>query len=286
MRFRAVILLCGSVAGALATGVSVVHAQAGSPQIVPTLSLPHCLTGIRASVGGHPGLYMFDTGIGVTIVTPATAATAGCSPWGQITGFRAIGERGDMRRCDDLHLSLGGRDFIAPIAGVAELQTSMPPDMPRLAGAVGLDLFAGRVITIRPGAHEIVVETVASAVRRIRGATVVPVRLVRDVEGVALTVDGAVPTPAGQAWMELDDGNTGPLMIGQHVATALKLDPSRHEGQVADFSLQGGIPVHGAASVGNLIMDGDIGETVLGRWDVTLDLAKGRAWFRPATTAR
>ena len=157
--------------------------------------------------------------------------------------------------------------------------------MPLLAGAIGLDLFAGRVITIRPKAHELVLETPASAARRVRGATAVPVRLVRDVEGVALSVDAAVVTAAGTAWMELDDGNTGPLMIGRHVAAALRLDPAARAVQLADFALAGGIPVRGAAAVSDLIMDGDVGQSVLGQWDVTLDLAAGRAWFKPATPA-
>ena len=284
MRFRTAFPLLASVLGALAAGVTTVQAEAASPQVIPTVSLPHRMTGIRAAVAGRPGLYIFDTGVGITIVTPDTAAEAGCHPWGQVTGFRAIGERLDTPRCDDLHLTVGGHDFVAPIAGIADLQREAPPDMPRLAGTIGLDLFAGRVITIRPKAHEIVVETAQSAERRERGATEVPIRLVRDVEGVALTVDGAVPTPSGTAWMELDDGNTGPIMIGQHVAAPLKLDPSRRAGQAADFSLAGGIPVRGPASVGNLIMDGDIGESVLNRWDITFDLAKDRAWFRPAAT--
>ena len=256
---------------------------AASPLVISTISLPHRAVGMRAVVGGRQGVWLFDTGMGVTIVTPETAARSGCRPWGQITGFRAIGERGDMRRCDNLTMSLDGHDFGAPIAGIADLQGFMPPEMPRLAGAIGLDVFAGRVITIRPKRHQVVVETAASAAQRVRGATEVTVRLVRDVEGVALTVDGAVPTPAGTAWMELDDGNTGPVMIGRHVAAPLRLDPSKRDGQVADFALAGGIPVRGAASVSDLIMDGDVGESVLAEWDVTFDLARGRAWFRPAT---
>ncbi len=276
MRVSAIVLLGWVI------GVTGAWGQA-LPQVIQTLVLPHRITGMRAAVAGQVGTYLFDTGMGVTVVTPATAARAGCRPWGQITGFRAIGERGDMRRCDDLHLQLNGRGFVAPIAGIADLQRSAPADMPVLAGAIGLDLFAGRVITIRPKAHEVVLETPASAARRVEGATVVPVRLVRDVEGVALTVDAAVITPAGTAWMELDDGNTGPVMIGRHVAGVLRLDASGRAGQVAAFALAGGVPVRGAAAVSDLIMDGDVGQSVLGAWDMTFDLAAGRAWFAPAT---
>ena len=245
-------------------------------------ALPGGALGLRAEIAGHAGLFLFDTGGGVTIVTPATAAWSGCHVWGRLTGFRATGERLDTPRCDDLHVSLGGRDFTAPIASVFDLAKVVSPDMPLLSGLIALDLFAGRTITIRPRAHELVVETASSLPARIRGATTVPVRLVRDAEGVALSVDAAVGTPAGQAWMELDTGNLGPLMVGEQVAALLRLDPNRPGRQAASFALVGSVPVKGAARVGRLTMDGDIGENVLAHWDVTLDLGAGRAWFRPA----
>ena len=246
------------------------------------VALPGGALGLRGEVAGHAGLFLFDTGGGVTTVTPATAALSGCKPWGRITGFRATGERMDTPRCDNLRVSLGGQEFTAPTASVLDVGSLVGPDMPSLSGLIALDMFAGRSITIRPLAHELVVETASSLAERIRGATEVPIRPVRDVEGVALTVDGAVATPAGRAWMELDTGNLGPLMVGEHVAPLLDLDASRPDRQPASFALVGGVAVTGPARVSRLIMDGDIGEDVLGRWDVTLDLTNERAWFRPA----
>ncbi len=158
--------------------------------------------------------------------------------------------------------------------------------MPTLSGLLALDAFAGQTITIRPVAHELVVETPSSLRHRIDGALEVPVRLVRDVEGVALSVDSAVSTSAGQAWMELDIGNLGPILVGAHLAPLLGLSAGDRNRQAAEFALVGGIPVKGAGRVSNLIMDGDVGQDVLGRWDVTLDLRQGRSWFRPATATR
>ena len=286
MRILPTLALLGWLTGLLATPAPAALAG-GSPEprpvIVPTVALPGGGVGLRAQVAGRTGLFLFDTGGGVTIVTPATAAVSGCRPWGRMTGFRATGERLDTLRCDNLHLTLGGRAFTAPIASVFDLQRLMGPDMPELAGLVALDLFAGRAVTIRPLAHQLVLETAASLRRRTRGAREVPIRPVRDVEGVALTVDGAVQTAEGRAWMELDTGNLGPLMVGEHVAPLLGLDANRSDGQPADFALVGGVPIRGPARVSRLIMDGDIGQSVLRDWDVTLDLASNRAWLRPAS---
>ncbi len=83
--------------------------------------------------------------------------------------------------------------------------------------------------------------------------------------------------------MELDAGNLGRLMVGDHAAALLGLDASQKGSQAAGFALVGGIPVHGPARVSRLVMDGDIGQSVLEAWDLTLDLANGQAWFRPAS---
>ena len=273
----AIVAVTGVPAGAAASEVS-------QPTIFETIPASRQGTLLKARVGGQDGLFLFDTGGGVTIVTPKTVGAVGCHPWGQMTGFRATGQRLDTRRCDDVRLSINGQTLLAPSAAVLDVNALVDPKtMPTLAGLIALDVFAGKTITIRPLAHEIVLETTASLGPRIRHAREIPVRIVRDLEGVALTVDAAVPTAAGRAWMELDTGNLGPVMIGRHVASLVGLDANERSQQEASFSLGGVAQVREPERVSDLIMDGDIGESVLRDWDVTLDLAADRAWLQPAT---
>lgn len=83
--------------------------------------------------------------------------------------------------------------------------------------------------------------------------------------------------------MELDTGNGGTLVIAQHIAPLLGLDPARKEPQHVRFELIGGIPVEGEARTPpNMIMDGNIGNQFLKNWNLTLDLRQGRAWLAPA----
>jgi hypothetical protein len=87
------------------------------------------------------------------------------------------------------------------------------------------------------------------------------------------------------AWMELDSGNGGANVIGKHIASLFKLDPTKKEPQPASFTIAGGVPVEGTARVNEtLTMDGNIGTRFMLKWDLTLDLAKGRAWLTPAST--
>src|ERR1700723_697374 len=74
-----------------------------------------------------------------------------------------------------------------------------------------------------------------------------PIRMVRDVEGIALSVDGTVRTPDGMAWMELDTGNGGSIVIANHIASLVGLTPDLSTPTAANFYLGNGIRVSGMA---------------------------------------
>jgi hypothetical protein len=102
---------------------------------------------IHAEVNGHAGLFLFDTGEGVSTISPQFANSIGCRPWGRITGFRMTGGRRDIPRCDNLQLKTAGESLTTPIAGVFDIMSPLPADAPHLDGSLGLDIFAGWAIT-------------------------------------------------------------------------------------------------------------------------------------------
>jgi hypothetical protein len=241
----------------------------------------HMMT-LNANVRGHQGHFIFDTGGGITYISPSFAQTIGCRPWGQLSGFVLTGQRLDMARCDDLTFAIDQRQFHAPIAGVFDLMKFMPPDVPRIDGSIGLDLFAGRAVTLNLADRTLIVESPRSLQTRIKQGKEVPIRLVREVEGVALAAVVGVMTPQGTAWMEIDSGNGGANVVAKHIAPLLNLKTGIKEPQPAKFTLVGGIPITGDARVNEtLIMDGNIGTRFLINWNLTLDLARGRAWLAP-----
>ena len=66
---------------------------------------------------------------------------------GRITGFRMTGGRRDIPRCDNLQLKTAGESLTTPIAGVFDIMSPLPADVPHLDGSLGLDIFAGWAIT-------------------------------------------------------------------------------------------------------------------------------------------
>jgi len=237
---------------------------------------------VDASIDGHPGAFMFDSGWGVSSVTPRFAAQIGCKPWGKLVGFRATGERLDITHCNRADVKLAGLDLPVPTLGVIDIMDYLPNGTIPYAGALGLDAFDGRCITIRSRARQLIVESRGSLAARVLRAKSVPVRIVRDVQGAALTVSIGIPTVSGTAWMELDTGNYGGTMIGRHIAKLVGLDPDAKGVQALNLLIVPGITVTGNARVDDLTLDGNLGKDFLDKWDLTLDLAHGRGWLAPA----
>lgn len=237
--------------------------------------------GIRVATGdGRTGLMAFDTAAGHTVVSPEFAAAGGCKPWGNLGGFTMTGTRLDMPRCDGFRFKADGLPLVAPAAGVMQVASLVAKDAAPIEGLLALDVFAGRTITLDFAGGHLYVESPGSAARRVAGARELPVRLSREVQGLALAVDLEVPTAQGTVRFELDSGNGGTLLVSKPYATMFGLDPAAEGPQRASIAIAEGIVAEGLAFTPAMNIDGNLGMPFLKDWIVTLDLAAGRMWLR------
>lgn len=241
---------------------------------------------LRAEIGGATRRLLLDTGGGLTLVSPATAKAAGCTPWGRRTGYNMFGKRFDGPSCAGVGVSIGGRRYVPAITGTINMAALNPADS-ALDGIASLDLFEGRAITLDLGRGRLIVESPASLRARVGTMRPLPIRLKREVEGLALAVMAGVPTRRGWLWMELDSGNGGTVLVSKPVAALVGLDSSVTGRQTADFAVTGGVRVRTtAAFTPELIMDGNLGMPFLRHWVVTLDLQSGTGWIAPGDMAQ
>lgn len=232
-----------------------------------------------ATIAGRPGKYLFDTGAGLTLVSNATLKRAGCTPWGRTTGFNMMGERGQGPRCEGVAIEAGGTRLEPPVIGPIEMGALNPKDS-ALDGIIGLNLFEDRIITIDFAAGILTIETPESAAERVAAMTPLPVRLKREVDGLALAVMAVVPSVRGKLYFELDSGNGGTILASKPIAELVGLDPNKEGKQHVDFAVIGDIrATSDDAFAPDMIMDGNLGMPFLRNWVVTLDLKDGRAWL-------
>ena len=257
---------------------------APKPETVQLGTFMGMMPTVDTVVWGNESNFLLDTGGGVTTISPRLAKAMGCTPWGNIVGFRMRGDRLDMPHCDKVDVTVGKQTFTAPQAAVFDINSLAPKDAPPIDGVVALDLFADRAITIEPAANRLTVETPASLKARTKHLFDQPIRIVRDAQGVALTVDLGLPTPDGMVWMEMDTGNDDPAIpVSKAVAKSLGLNPDIATPQPIHVELAPGIVIDGQAHVvDKLIMDGNIGLKYLKAWAITFDLKHGKAWLAAA----
>ncbi|HWE45252.1 MAG TPA: aspartyl protease family protein [Caulobacteraceae bacterium] len=250
--------------------------------VIPLEPYLGVLWSFHAKVKGRDARFLLDTGGGLTVVSPDTAKLEGCTPWGQLTGFRMRGDRVDTPRCDGVAIDVQGVALHAPTAGVFDIGKLLPKDAPPLAGSVALDSFAGRIVTLDLAHKRLIVETPASARARTAHAREVAIRVIRDVEGLSVDPLLGIETKSGRIWLEIDCGSDGTVIVNRPIAAALGLDPNHKGSQPLDAVVAGGVPLHTRTLVQDLIIDGNIGSPVLSKWLLTLDLARQRAWIADA----
>jgi hypothetical protein len=269
-------------AAALIASAAPAWATAPSPTTI-TLEPWRTRWVMPATIAGKPGRYMFDTGAGLTLVSNATLKRAGCVPWGRTTGFNMMGEKGQGPRCEGIALSAGGVSLEPPSLGPIEMGELNPKDA-ALDGIIGLNLFENSTITIDFAAGVLTLETPESAAVRTASMTPLPVRLKREVDGLALAVMAVVPSAKGKLHFELDSGNGGTILASKPIAELVGLDPAKEGKQHADFAVVGDIrATTDDAFTPDMIMDGNLGMPFLRNWVVTMDLKEGRAWLgKPA----
>ncbi len=232
------------------------------------------LKAIELTIDGHPARLLFDTGAGVTAVTPAFAASIGCSPSGVITSFRMDGERVTFQRCLSPSRIAEGRFSTTQSIAVFDLSRVLPPGLPPLDGVAGLDLFRGRVITLEKNLAGIRLETRSSLQRIARTRTAARIRIAQEAGGAGLTVFAPMRVGGGDLWLLADSANlaavrlhpTAQALLGGQQSVTLSIEGA-HDEVIAPEIVDG------------LIYDGALNAAFMSQYAITLDLAGARAWW-------
>ena len=267
----------------MAVAVTLTAGAAWAEQPMTLKPLRERLRTIEVTINGHTSDFLFDTGGGITTITPAFAAKIGCKPWGRITGHRMFGDRLDMQRCDDVTVQAQGVRFEPTTLAVFDPTPLLAPGAAVPDGTLALDVFKDRVVTLDVAGNRLTIEDEASLARRIEGATELPMRVSREVWGVDPYV--GVDTEQGRLWMLLDSGAGGVLLIAKDNAAAFGLNPDAEGPQPLKFDLAPGVPVEGPAVTPEMMLLGNLGMPFMKDYVLTMDFPNQRLWVKRAAPA-
>lgn len=233
---------------------------------------------VEVTVNGHDSPFILDTGAGVTVLTPEETRYAGCTPFGQVTGFRADGGKVTSSRCGPVTLAIEGYRVDREVAEF-DLDKLLGKGAPPIGGIVGLASFDGAAITLDLAHDRVTVETRHSLARRIRDMRPVSIRIVRGPGGdVVPFIEARART--GTLWMEVDSGNDGPVFLAPHAQRQLGISIPEHGKRQLDIDVVGLGPVPVTAASRDLIYDGQLNPTFLRQIQLTIDFGRGKAWAR------
>jgi hypothetical protein len=240
---------------------------------------------VSVVIDGTSTPFLFDTGGGISLITPETAKQIGCAPFGNLVGYRMRGERVDFQRCDDIPLTIDGLTVRHDTVGVFDLNALLPPKWPRVGGMVTLASFEHSQVSVDLGAGRVDVSD-----DNLPKSDSSPLKLVRQASGFSLVVLVPVETSRGTLWLELDSGSSAPLLLAPHAAdllgaskdhaVATKTDGKGAASQAEPFDVTLDLPnvgpVDTSAKVVDMIYDGNIGAPLMARFRWRLDLDGAR----------
>lgn len=271
---------------ALVAGCATGGRDVGEPLVIALSPYVGRLVTVEADAGSGPAPVLFDTGAGVTALTPESASRAVCTPFGRLVGWRMSGERVEFQRCGVRTLRIDDYETAHEVY-VFDLAAVLPKELPPLDGILSIASFANRPFTLDLADRILTLETPQSLRERTASATPVAMRLLRGPGGDDLTVLVRVEAETGDLWFLLDSGNLDVIAVSAHALKQMGVsldDEAARSGKepfALSFVLDGIGPVEAPARASDIIYDGALSEDVMRRYAITFDLANARLWFAP-----
>jgi hypothetical protein len=238
---------------------------------------------INVEVGGKIYPFLFDSGGGITTISPSIAKEIGCEPFGQITGFNAGGTRLDFKRCDNVSMKFGGYQTRVNTA-VFEIMHLFSPETKEIGGIIALQTFENRILTIDLAGNRLILETEKSFAERIKDMKQLESRIGSHGGGAVIDIFVAANTPKGKIWMEFDTGNFSTLQFAPHAQEMLGINfeaPNRAKTvKPVKIDIVGLGTIEAPARERLMIYDAMLNYDTISRMVVTIDLRNGKMWAK------
>lgn len=269
---------------------------------VPFEYLAHVLT-VPVCVGDTETRFIFDSGIGVNLISDSLAREIGCPPSGPVfSGRRMSGQQVTAPMCTLDSVRLGdsrARDVPAAIFDMGAMA-----GLDGIGGFLSLAYFRSTPVTVDYAARVLVLEDEQSLARRAASGFPVSVRVEQD--GPSTDVHLALRLPGGRVITVEVDAGSDELILNQPLAAEAGVDLTAEsvrkvEGQdetghtFARYytALRGDVSLAAADRIRQsdpdvmfqeIIYDGLVGDRFLRNFTVTYDLPRSRMIFAPPTS--
>jgi hypothetical protein len=238
---------------------------------------------LEVVINGKARSFYFDSGGGVSAISPALAKEIGCVPFGGQAAYNAGGAKFTIKRCENVMMNIGGYAVKKDVT-VFDPMPFFPNAKGLIEGSIALDAFDNQVITIDLIKNRLRVETEKSFKNRIKDMKPLASRLSREVSGFSLDVFVAANTPKGKIWMLLDTGNTNKMLFTSTAQEILGVNLKSETGEKltkpVKLDLVGLGSVEADSRERDMIYEGMLSYEVIEKMLFTIDFQTGRMWAK------
>ena len=213
LNFRSCILklpaCLGVIAGCLFSNIAL------SQQVIPLSDYaghPN-LKVVEVTIDGKKFDFLFDTGAGVTLVTPGVLQHAGKESYGSSVGYRMKGEKVEYKMCDSLLVQLGGYSFFHRQVGVWDVNKVLPKDWPQIHGVISLATFEESCISLDLGNNQIIVESESGCTQKMNSDKLVNAVFANGFSGMENSIFIEEPKNGNTYRFLMDSGNLDKVKV-------------------------------------------------------------------------
>lgn len=183
------------------------------------------LKSINVEIEGKTYDFLFDTGGGLTFVSPAIVKDLNKSVYGNFIGFRMSGERMESKLCDSVTIKIGGRKFFHSYVGVFDMMNLLPKEFKRVDGLISLKTFENENISLNLRENKLIVETEKSFNKKIKHMDLVKSRFASGPTGRELDIFAGILFKNRYWWFLFDTGNIAQTKVSDNTAKEWGLTP-------------------------------------------------------------
>ena len=241
---------------------------------------------VEVEIGDKTYNFLFDTGGGITIVSPQIIEEMNKTSYGNSIGFRMSGEKVESKICDSIDIKIGGVNYFHPHVGVFDVMSVLPKDLGRIDGLISLKTFEHSKITLNLIENKLIVETEESFEERIKNMTLVKSRFANGQNGSELIIFLGTKKENHLWWFLFDSGNISNAIISKRIAKEWGIpygDDETTDIGVFNFELAGD-SIATPATIYNIIYDGAFSFDFIRQAEFTISISDKKVWMKAHKT--
>jgi len=239
------------------------------------------LKSIKVEIEGKTYDFLFDTGGGLTFISPSIAKEIDKAVYGNFVGFRMSGEKIESKLCDSIYIKISGSEFFHSYVGVFDIMSLLPEEFKRVDGLISLKTFENEKISLNLKENKLIVETNKSFNEKIKNMNLVKSQFASGPSGGELNILTGILFKNHYWWFLFDTGNIAQTKVSDNTAKEWGINPKNESDSsgIDEFIFViAGDSISAPAVVDKIIYDGALSYDFIYQSEYTISFKDEKMW--------